>query len=103
MSLRREVVNLYKQLLWIGRDYPAGYDVFRNGLKRAFLKMKDEKDPTKIREAISRGEYVFKEVEALLKLHKYRALKRSYYRPDLAFIPGYTNEEAFLADLSKQS
>lgn len=48
------------------------------------MKMKDEKDPTKITEAIERGKYIIKELEALHQLHKYRSLKKSYYGSDPA-------------------
>lgn len=46
--------------------------------------MKNEKDPAKITEGIERGKYIIKELEALHQLHKYRALKKSYYGSDPA-------------------
>lgn len=66
------------QLLYMGRDYPKGYDYFRSRLKTAFLKNKDEKDPEVIRSMIGRGEFVIKELEALYMLKKYRTLKQRY-------------------------
>ncbi|KAM5263976.1 electron transfer flavoprotein regulatory factor 1 [Ctenodactylus gundi] len=78
-SLRGEVLNLYKNLLYLGRDYPKGADYFRRRLKNAFLKNKDIKDPEKIKELIKRGEFVIKELEALYFLRKYRAMKQRYY------------------------
>ncbi|NXF07743.1 ETFR1 factor, partial [Smithornis capensis] len=81
-SLRGEVVKLYKNLLYLGRDYPKGADYFRSRLKAAFLKHKDEKDPEKIKQLIARGEFVIKELEALYFLRKYRAMKRRYYDED---------------------
>eukprot|EP01090_Pellita_catalonica_P023240 TRINITY_DN942_c0_g1_i1.p1 TRINITY_DN942_c0_g1~~TRINITY_DN942_c0_g1_i1.p1 ORF type:complete len:100 (+),score=9.28 TRINITY_DN942_c0_g1_i1:66-365(+) len=88
--LRRQVISLYKRLLWAGRGYPQGYDVFRNGLKKAFSAQRDLSDKAKIEEAIKRGEYVLLEVEALLKLHRYRTLRKSYNKPESLKIPGYT-------------
>ncbi|KAK4286941.1 hypothetical protein Pmani_037530 [Petrolisthes manimaculis] len=79
MSLRTQVIQLYKNLLYMGREYPMGYDYFRDKLKRAFLKNRHETDPQKIREMINRGEYVIKEIEALYMLRKYRTMKRRYY------------------------
>lgn len=35
-----------------------------------------------IEEALKRGEYVLKELEAMYMLRKYRALKRKYYDDD---------------------
>ncbi|XP_066210352.1 electron transfer flavoprotein regulatory factor 1 [Saccopteryx leptura] len=78
-NLRGEVLNLYKNLLYLGRDYPKGADYFKRRLKNAFLKNKDVKDPEKIKELIKRGEYVIKELEALYFLRKYRAMKQRYY------------------------
>ncbi|XP_040843365.1 electron transfer flavoprotein regulatory factor 1 [Ochotona curzoniae] len=78
-SLRGEVLNLYKNLLYLGRDYPKGADYFKRRLKNVFLKNKDVNDPEKIRELIARGEFVMKELEALYFLRKYRAMKQRYY------------------------
>ncbi|KAK7478626.1 hypothetical protein BaRGS_00030158 [Batillaria attramentaria] len=80
-SLRPKVVQLYKTLLYLGRDYPKGYDYFRTKLKNAFLKNKDVSDPKEIEMLIARGEYIVKELEALYMLRKYRTLKKRYY-PD---------------------
>jgi hypothetical protein len=75
---RVAVRNLYKQLIWAGRDYPAGLDKLRSGAKRAFFAKKDEKDPEKISQALRHGEFVLQELEALVKLHKYRSLQKQY-------------------------
>ncbi|KAK6482675.1 electron transfer flavoprotein regulatory factor 1-like [Huso huso] len=77
--LRSEVVRLYKDLLYLGREYPKGADYFKDRLKMAFLKNKGVTDPEKIKELIGRGEYVIKELEALYYLRKYRAMKQRYY------------------------
>jgi len=66
------------QLIWAGRDYPAGLDKLRSGAKRAFFAKKDEKDPEKISQALRHGEFVLQELEALVKLHKYRSLQKQY-------------------------
>lgn len=63
----------------MGRDYPKGYDYFRTNLRKAFEKNKEEHDPAKIRFLLARGKLVVKELEALYKLRKYRALKKRYY------------------------
>ncbi|NXM55846.1 ETFR1 factor, partial [Illadopsis cleaveri] len=81
-SLRSEVIKLYKNLLYLGREYPKGADYFRSRLKAAFLKNKHETDPEKIKQLIARGEFVIKELEALYFLRKYRAMKQRYYSDD---------------------
>ncbi|KAM6985582.1 LYR motif-containing protein 5A [Aplochiton taeniatus] len=77
--LRGEVIHLYKTLLYIGREYPKGKAYFRERLKAAFMKNKDETDPEKIRKLVARGDFVIKELEALYFLRKYRAMKKAYY------------------------
>ncbi|KAF2880788.1 hypothetical protein ILUMI_25386 [Ignelater luminosus] len=79
MSQRSQVVNLYKTLLHLGKDYPSGYEYFRVRLHNAFMKNKDVTDPEKIKKLIGHGEYIVKEIEALYMLKKYRTLKRRYY------------------------
>ncbi|VDM57107.1 unnamed protein product [Angiostrongylus costaricensis] len=80
MSQRKKVIDLYKQLYHMGKEYPKGKDWFHKRLKAAFLKNKDEKDPVKIDELVKRAEFVVKEVEALYSLRKYRAMKNRYYQ-----------------------
>lgn len=77
--LRREVIRLYKNLLYLGREYPRGSTYFRERLKAAFMKNKDEMDPEKIKKLVAKGDFVIKELEALYFLRKYRAMKRRYY------------------------
>ncbi|KAI4791251.1 hypothetical protein KUCAC02_034114 [Chaenocephalus aceratus] len=77
--LRSEVVRLYKNLLYLGREYPKGGEYFRDRLRSAFSKNRAESDPQAIREMILRGEFVSRELEALYYLRKYRAMKKRYY------------------------
>uniref|UniRef100_A0A665TMK8 LYR motif containing 5a n=2 Tax=Echeneis naucrates TaxID=173247 RepID=A0A665TMK8_ECHNA len=76
--LRAEVVRLYKNLLYLGREYPKGSVYFREHLKSAFMKNKDVTDPEKIKKLVARGDFVIKELEALYFLRKYRAMKKRY-------------------------
>ncbi|XP_063534067.1 electron transfer flavoprotein regulatory factor 1 [Cydia strobilella] len=78
-SQRAAVINLYKTLLYLGRDWPQGYDLFRKRLHKVFTKNSNETDPAKIDMMIKHGHYVVKEIEALYMLKKYRTMKRRYY------------------------
>ncbi|KAH7638492.1 electron transfer flavoprotein regulatory factor 1 [Dermatophagoides farinae] len=78
-QLRLQVLNLYKTLLYYGRDYPLGYKYFRDRCHKSFVKNRDETDPQQIQKHISRGEFIIKELEALYRLRKYRYLKQRYY------------------------
>nr|XP_018911958.1 PREDICTED: LYR motif-containing protein 5 [Bemisia tabaci]XP_018911963.1 PREDICTED: LYR motif-containing protein 5 [Bemisia tabaci] len=82
MSQKKRVIELYKTLLALGRDYPQGYDFFRARLKRAFMNNREETSSEKIEEMINRGKYVQKEIEALYMLRKYRTLKKRYNETD---------------------
>ncbi|XP_015519409.1 electron transfer flavoprotein regulatory factor 1 [Neodiprion pinetum] len=79
MAQRTKVIELYKTLLHLGKDYPKGYTYFRTNLKKIFTKNKDENDPQKIEKMLEHGQYVIKELEALYMLRKYRTLKKRYY------------------------
>jgi hypothetical protein len=79
-ALTSRVIRLYLNMLWTARDiYPnKTMQEKRDQIKRAFLRnagLTDEKD---ILKAVERGEYVLKEMEALVSLSKYRTLKRRY-------------------------
>ncbi|XP_027230310.1 electron transfer flavoprotein regulatory factor 1 [Penaeus vannamei] len=79
MAQRSQVIQLYKNLLYLGREYPMGYEYFREKLKRAFMKNREVTDPEQIKVLIGRGEFVIKEIEALYMLRKYRTMKKRYY------------------------
>ena len=66
-------------MLFLGRDYPKGYDYFREKLKSAFLKNKDVTHEKEIEMLLARGDYIVKELQALYMLRKYRTLKKRYY------------------------
>ncbi|KAA0701478.1 LYR motif-containing protein 5B [Triplophysa tibetana] len=61
---------------WTG--VPKRSRLFQRQATGAFAKNRDVKDPEKIKELISRGEFVVKELEALYYLRKHRALKKRY-------------------------
>ena len=50
-------------MLHLGKDYPGGFQYFRNKLKNAFMKNSTLKDQKDIDSAIARGEFVIKELE----------------------------------------
>ncbi|KAG8176575.1 hypothetical protein JTE90_024238 [Oedothorax gibbosus] len=78
-ATRTKVITLYKNLLFLGKDYPKGYDYFKTRLKESFLKNKEVKDKAQIEMLLTRGQYIIKELEALYMLKKYRTLKKRYY------------------------
>merc|ERR1711953_524400 len=75
-SQKSRVIQLYKQLIYMGRDYPKEPEVFKIKCHAAFKKNK------KIEQLLGHGNYIVKELEALYMLKKYRTLKRRYYDTD---------------------
>ncbi|KAI0844774.1 hypothetical protein F5Y00DRAFT_187094 [Daldinia vernicosa] len=63
--LRREVISIYKELLNRGRDYPKGYDYFRQRLHKAFKENASIRDAKQIQKKIKQAKYIQRELEAL--------------------------------------
>ncbi|KAM0710263.1 hypothetical protein Q7P35_002625 [Cladosporium inversicolor] len=69
--LRHEVIrraapnSISPELLYMGREYPLGYDYFRPRLHKAFSAKAHIQDEGEIRKGIEQAEYVTKEIEAL--------------------------------------
>lgn len=59
-ALRHQVIAIYKELLYLGREYPLGYGYFRPRLHKAFMARAGERDEAKIRQGIQQAEYVKK-------------------------------------------
>lgn len=49
-----------KELLFLGREYPLGYQYFRDRLHRAFSSQTQITDEEQIRKGIARAEFVKK-------------------------------------------
>lgn len=64
-SLRHQVIRIYKELLYLGREYPLGYEYFRPRLHKAFSSKANLTNETEIKKGIESAEYVKKEIEAL--------------------------------------
>ncbi|KXT03142.1 hypothetical protein AC578_7705 [Pseudocercospora eumusae] len=77
-QLRHEVIKIYKELLYLGREYPLGFDYFRLRLHKAFMSKAGLENQEEIKKGIAQAEYVKKEIEALYYLKRYRALKQRY-------------------------
>ena len=78
-ATRSRVIQLYKQLIYLGREYPKNPEVMTAKIHDVFKRNASESDPKKIEDLIDKGNYIVKELEALYYLRKYRTLKRRYY------------------------
>jgi hypothetical protein len=59
-ALKREVIRIYKELLYLGREYPLGYEYFRPRLHKAFASQAGLRDEEAIKLGLQRAEYVKK-------------------------------------------
>ncbi|KAK6361268.1 hypothetical protein TWF730_005006 [Orbilia blumenaviensis] len=64
-TLRYQVLNIYKELLYLGKSYPLGYNYFRTRCHKAFSKGAGLTKEEDIKMAIARAEFVKREIEAL--------------------------------------
>mmetsp|Transcript_7516 Transcript_7516/g.10375 ORF Transcript_7516/g.10375 Transcript_7516/m.10375 type:complete len:94 (-) Transcript_7516:188-469(-) len=90
--MRPIVRDLYKRFLIVGRHYPEGLGYIRDKVKKAFFDNADilyRKESTatprgldanelEFKKAISKGRFWVREIEAISKMHKYRAMKNRY-------------------------
>lgn len=75
---RYEVLRKYKELLYLCRDYPLGYQYARNRLHAAFRAQSALQTPAGVDKALAKAEYIRKEIEVMYYLKKYRALRQRY-------------------------
>ena len=79
ISTRPRVIQLYKNLIYLGREYPSEPEKLTSKIHGVFMKNAGKTDPKEIEDLIAKGNYIVKELEALYSLKKYRTLKRRYY------------------------
>ncbi|MCJ1392850.1 hypothetical protein MMC18_005722 [Xylographa bjoerkii] len=58
--LRRQVIQVYKDLLNLGKDYPQGFSYFQRRLHKAFSSQTNLEDEQEIKKGIERAEFVKK-------------------------------------------
>ncbi len=80
-SLARATRKLIKTALWAGKFYPVpGYEAVRKTVRNEYEKAKSQNlSEEEIKQLISKGRWMLKELEALNGLHKYRQMKKRYY------------------------
>jgi hypothetical protein len=76
--MRPMVRDLYKRFLIAGRWYPQGLDHVRKKVKEAFFLNRHLTDDVEIKKAIGKGRYWVRELNAVSKFAKFRAMKRRY-------------------------
>ena len=77
-----KVRDLYKRILFAGRQYPQGLGYVRERAKKEFFKNESLSKEVEILKAIAYGRYMAREMVAISALHKYRAVKKRYRQDD---------------------
>jgi hypothetical protein len=72
------VRDLYKRFLVAGREYSLGLAYVREKAKAAFMRNAQLTDMIEVKRAVKRGRYMVREIIAVIKLKKYRAMKARY-------------------------
>ena len=72
------VRDLYKRFLLAGRAYPSGLPYVRERVKAGFHENAGMTLDLDIKRAVGKGRYLVRELNAISRLHKYRALCKNY-------------------------
>lgn len=66
--------SLYKQFLVLTKHYPDGRTAAIKKLQHGFQQNSNlnVSDPVALQQALNKGDFILKEVMALIRLHKYR-------------------------------
>ena len=74
-----QVRDLYKRIIFVGRDYPKGLSYVREKAKAWFNQNKSITDEIELKRKIAEGRHMVREMTAVISLKKYRHLKHTYY------------------------
>ena len=77
-QMHKLVRDLYRRLLWVGKDYPKGLPFVRTKAKEAFFKHAAVTEEEELFRLVATGRWWVKELIGLVQLRKYRALRRAY-------------------------
>jgi hypothetical protein len=72
------VRDVYRRLLWVGRDYPKGLSYVRDRAKAGFCKNAAVTDEEELLRLVAAGRWWAKEIVGVIQLRKYRALRSRY-------------------------
>ena len=72
------VRDVYRRLLWVGRDYPKGLSFVRERAKAAFRKNAGVTEEEELFRLVAAGRWWAKELIGVVQLRKYRALRSRY-------------------------
>jgi len=92
--MQARVRDLYKRILVVGKDYPLGLAHVREKAKAEFFKQKDLQEEVQIKQAVSRGRWMVKEMIGVIQLKKYRTMNKRYTPVEMHGLLRTLHEEA---------
>lgn len=95
------VRDAYRRLLWVGRDYPQGLAFVRARAKAGFLAQAAPLGERELLTAVHRARWWAKELEGVVQLRKYRAMRARYGAVEQAPDKERELEEAFRRDAGR--
>ncbi len=72
------VRDLYKRCLIVGKHYPQGLAHVREKAKQYMFANKNIIDEVELKRCVGKGRYYVRELQAVTKIRKYRAIKKNY-------------------------
>lgn len=72
------VRDLFKRIIYVGRDYPKGLEYVKKVARRKISAKKHLKSEADIKRAVHEGRWWVKEMQGVIQLKKYRTMKQRY-------------------------
>lgn len=94
------VRDLYKRIIFVGREYPLGLNWVREKAKSWFRQNAELTDEVEIRRAVAKGRFMVREMQAVIKLKKYRTLNKRYNQEENSLMERFQQLEARLNEES---
>jgi len=73
------VRDLYKRILVVGKDYPLGLDWVKTKAKPWIRQNAELTEEREIRKKVGEGRFWVREMQSVIKMKKYRTMKKRYY------------------------
>ena len=97
------VRDLYKRIIYVGREYPLGLNWVRDKAKTWFRQNAELTDEVEIRRAVAKGRFMVREMQAVIQLKKYRTLKKRYSQEETSLLDRMRKLEQELGKNSTQA
>lgn len=73
------VRDLFKRIIYVGREYPLGLDYVKRIARKKIEPKKRLMSESDVKRAVHEGRWWVKEMVGAIQLRKYRTMKKRYY------------------------